>query len=145
MRSLASGLFERLAAPDALWHAYREVRSGKRRGPVMAAYEREADRDILALNDFVLFANDADTLRAARARIADWLARERALALNPAHNRIEHAAEPAVFLGYRISRGGIGPSRRLRRRLRARIRVAAAHGPEALRRTLVSYRGLLRF
>ena len=330
MRTLPSGLFERLAAPDALWHAYREVRSAKRRGPVMAAYELDADRDILALSrellagtyrprpwrlrlihdskprliaapavrdrivhrallaaigphferryiathftrgagtgvhqavlaflaanrrfafrlhldirryfpsirhpilerllfreirdrrvrwliqrilrsgesvyrselarltlppdllprpprtglplgswfsqwagafyldgldqlvkrelklpgylrymdDFVLFADDADTLGAARTAIADWLARERALALNPLHDRIERAADPAVFLGYRVSRAGTGPSRRLRRRLRARIRAAAGHGPEALRRTLVSYRGLLSF
>jgi len=330
MRSLPSGLFERLAAPDALWLAYRAVRAGKRRGPVMAAYELEADRDILALSrellaglyqprpwrlrlihdskprliaapavrdrivhrallaaigphferryiathftrgpgigvhqavlsflaanrrlpyrlhldirryfpsirhdileqllfreirdrrirwlirrilrsgegvyrsnlarltlppellprplrtglplgswfsqwagafyldgldqlvarelklpgylrymdDFVLFAEDAHTLRGARARIADWLERERALTLNPTHDRIEPAAAPAVFLGYRISRSGIGPSRRLRRRMRSRIRAAGLQGPGALRRTLVSYRGLLRF
>jgi hypothetical protein len=97
------------------------------------------------MDDFVLFGDDADALRAVRGEIADWLNRERALSLNPLHDRIEGAAEPAVFLGYRISRAGVGPSRRLRRRMRARIRAAANHGPEALRRTFVSYRGLLRF
>lgn len=330
MRSLPSGLFEQLAAPEALWRAYRQVRSGKRRGPVMAAYELEADRDILALSrellngayrprpwhlrlihdskprliaapavrdrilhrsllaaigphferryiathftrgpgtgvhqavlaflatnrrfacrlhldirhyfpsirhrllerllfheirdrrvrwliqqilrsgesvyrsdlaalalppavlplpprtglplgswfsqwagaffldgldqhvkramklpsylrymdDFVLFADDPETLRAARGEIAAWLLDARALSLNPRHDRIEQASEPAVFLGYRISRAGIGPSRRLRRRMRGRIATAARKGPEALRRTLVSYRGLLGF
>jgi hypothetical protein len=330
MKSLPSGLFERLAAPDALWLAYRDVRRGKRRGPVMAAYELDADRDILALSrelacggyrprpwrlrlihdakprlisapavrdrivhrsllaavgphferryiathftrgpgtgvhqavlaflaanrrfgyrlhldirhyfpsvrhailerllfreirdrrvrwlvqqilrsgvgvyrsalarsalppgvlplpprtglplgswfsqwagafyldgldqfvkrelkpaaylrymdDFVLFAEDAETLRSLRGEISDWLAEHRALGLNPRHHRIESGPEPAVFLGYRVSRAGLGPSRRMRRRMRGRIRAAAKRGPEALRRTLVSYRGLLQF
>jgi RNA-directed DNA polymerase len=97
------------------------------------------------MDDFVLFAEDLDTLRGARAALAGWLAEHRGLTLNPRHDRIEPTTAPAVFLGYRISRAGIGPSRRPRRRRRGRIRAAAVQGPESLRRTLVSYRGLLRF
>jgi len=97
------------------------------------------------MDDFVLFGESAERLTAARAAVADWLAAERGLTLNPRHDRIEAAAQPAVFLGYRVSRAGLGPSRRLRRRLRSRIQTAAHRGPEALRRTLMSYRGLLGF
>jgi hypothetical protein len=51
--------------------------------------------------------------------------------------------EPAVFLGHRISRSGIAASRRMRRRLKARVRSAALQGPDALKRSLISYRGLM--
>ena len=50
-----------------------------------------------------------------------------------------------MFVGYRISRAGITASRKLRRRLRQRVRTAAAKGAAALLRTLRSYRGLLIF
>ncbi len=50
MKSLPSGIFDQVAAADHLWRAYRAVRRGKRRGPVMAEYERNADLDILALS-----------------------------------------------------------------------------------------------
>ncbi|WP_295426485.1 reverse transcriptase domain-containing protein [uncultured Thiodictyon sp.] len=50
MKTLPRGLFDALAAPDALWLAYRAVRTGKRRGPAMAADELDADRDIMALS-----------------------------------------------------------------------------------------------
>lgn len=49
LRSLPSGTFDTLASPVALWQAWRAVRCGKRRGPVVARYEMEADRDLLAL------------------------------------------------------------------------------------------------
>ena len=52
---------------------------------------------------------------------------------------------PGVFVGYRISRAGITPSRKLRRRLPAKVRSAAARGEDALFRTITSYRGLLLF
>ncbi|HCS92804.1 MAG: hypothetical protein N838_02030 [Thiohalocapsa sp. PB-PSB1] len=97
------------------------------------------------MDDFVLFAEQAAVLEDARGAIRQWLAEHRGLTLNPKHWQIEPASTPAVFLGYRISSSGLGPSRRLRRRMRERIRNAAGRGPAALRQTLVSYRGMLRF
>ena len=97
------------------------------------------------MDDFVLFCDDAARLANARAAIADWLAAERRLALNPKHLEVVPNRAPAVFLGYRISRAGIAPSRKLRRRLRGRLRKAAARGEDAVVRSIRSYRGLLLF
>ena len=66
-------------------------------------------------------------------------------AANPKHGQIRPDREPAVFLGYRIARGGIAPSRKLRRRFKQRVRAAAREGDAALERCLKSYRGLLVF
>lgn len=71
---------------------------------------------------------------------------KRALTLNPRHYHVETTqSSPSVFLGYRVSHSGIGPSRKLRRRMQSRITVAAKKGPNALQRTLTSYRGLVLF
>lgn len=74
-----------------------------------------------------------------------WLAAERRLALNPKRWDVEPGPWPFVYLGFRVSRGGIEASKKLRRRMKARLRRAAARGPEALARTEASYRGLLLF
>jgi Reverse transcriptase (RNA-dependent DNA polymerase) len=97
------------------------------------------------MDDFVLFADDKTQLLEACTAIAVWLHEARALGLNPKHLAIEPTHIPAVFLGYRVSRAGISPSRKLRRHLRSRLRVAASRGEEALFRTLQSYRGLPLF
>ena len=97
------------------------------------------------MDDFVLFDDDATRLAEARAAIAEWLAHERGLALNPKHQEVVPGRAPSVFLGYRITRAGIAPSRKLRRRMRGRVRAAAARGEQALIRSIRSYRGLLLF
>jgi hypothetical protein len=97
------------------------------------------------MDDLVLFANDKTRLLNARASIAMWLADHRALRLNPKHLSIEPTQTPAVLLGYRVSRAGISPSRKLRRRFRGKLRAAAARGEAALCRTIRSYQGLLLF
>jgi hypothetical protein len=97
------------------------------------------------MDDFVLFANDQSQLLDARAAIATWLQYERALRLNPRHLTVAPTRTPAVFLGYRISRAGITPSRKLRRRLYQRLQAAASRSNTALVRTIRSYRGLLLF
>jgi hypothetical protein len=81
----------------------------------------------------------------AAETIGDWLLRERGLALNPKHGQIRPDREPGVFLGYRIARAGVAPSRKLRRRFKQRVRAAAREGDAALERCLISYRGLLVF
>jgi len=95
------------------------------------------------MDDSVLFANDRDTLVAARDLIASWLRQARGLDLNPKYGGIESTKVPSCFLGYRVSRAGLAPSRKLRRRLRANVQRAAKRGPDALVRTIRSYRGLL--
>jgi hypothetical protein len=97
------------------------------------------------MDDLVLFANDKARLLEARAAIAAWLQRERQLQLNPKHLTVEPTRTPAVLLGYRISRAGLAPSRKLRRRLRQRLHTAAATGEETLVRSIRSYQGLLLF
>ena len=95
------------------------------------------------MDDFVLFADERERLEAARELIREWLRRERGLELKPGCGRVGPAAEPKTFLGYRISRAGLSPSRKLRRRLAARITLAGQRGPEAVVRTVRSYVGLL--
>lgn len=97
------------------------------------------------MDDLVLFAEDRTHLLEARAAVAQWLHDERALRLNPKRLAVEPTRTAAVFVGYRISQAGIAPSRKLRRNLRRRVRLAAARGEESLIRTLRSYRGLLVF
>jgi RNA-directed DNA polymerase len=97
------------------------------------------------MDDFVLLAGDPGRLAEARSAIGDWLAAERGLALKAKGGQVRPAHEPATFLGFRISRAGVGPGRKLRRRFAARVRAAAGEGEAALTRCLVSYRGLLLF
>lgn len=97
------------------------------------------------MDDFVLFADDRPRLEECREILADWLAGYRALSLNPNHQAVLPNRDPGVFLGYRISRAGISPSRKLRRRMTRRLRRAACQGDEALIRSIRSYRGLLCF
>jgi RNA-directed DNA polymerase len=94
------------------------------------------------MDDFVLFADRAEALAEARERIGDWLARERGLALKdplvkPLDNRL-----PAVFLGFRVSRAGVGPGPKALHRLRRRLRAADDLDPEQLARSLQAFRGI---
>ena len=50
-----------------------------------------------------------------------------------------------MFLGYRVSRAGVSPSRKLRSRMAVSLRVAKKKGPTALERCVRAYRGLLMF
>lgn len=97
------------------------------------------------MDDFVLFGDDPKWLTNCRHAIADWLSHHRRLLLNSRHLQVAANRQPAVFLGYRIARSGLGPSRKLRRRMRGRLRLAAEKGDQALCRCLQSYKGLLLY
>jgi hypothetical protein len=97
------------------------------------------------MDDLVLFADDKARLHDARAAIAAWLTENCGLRLNPKHLVVEPTRTPAVFLGYRVSHTGMASSRKLRRRLRQRLRSAAAQGEGTLMRSIRSYQGLLLF
>ncbi len=97
------------------------------------------------MDDMALFAEEKPRLLEARTAVAQWLHEQRRLQLNLKRLAVEPTQTPAVFVGYRISQAGITPSRKLRRHLRHRVRLAAAKGEDALIRTVRSYRGLLVF
>ncbi len=97
------------------------------------------------MDDFVLFDDDPEPLEAARSAIVEWLAAERRLQLNRKRWDVVPTTHPGIFLGYRISRSGITPSRKLRRSLEKRLQRAAEQGHQALVCSLQSYQGLLLF
>ncbi len=97
------------------------------------------------MDDFTLFGDDWQELESARGAISGWLARERRLELNPKRWDVVPAAQPSTYLGYRVSRGGLQPSRKLKRRMRQRLRSVSRQGPRTLGRSLRSYRGLMTF
>jgi RNA-directed DNA polymerase len=97
------------------------------------------------MDDFVLFSDNRSQLAEARTAIATWLAEERRLQLHPKRWDVIPNKHPSIFLGYRISRAGITPSRKLRRSMSRRLRGAARKGHAPLVRSIESYRGLLLF
>jgi RNA-directed DNA polymerase len=97
------------------------------------------------MDDCVLFCDDKGHLEDCRTLLAAWLADNRGLTLNPNKLDVTPHHSPGVFLGYRISRSGISPSHKLRRRMKARLRLAAGKGDEALIRSIRAYGGLLCF
>lgn len=105
----------------------------------VVAYQRYMD-------DMALFANNAAVLERAFVEIADWLARERGLQLK-AGKGVQPTSQPATYLGMRVSRAGVRPGRKARRRLQVRLRAhrqdGSQHRPDALERSLHSYRAVL--
>ncbi len=97
------------------------------------------------MDDMALFSDDRETLLLARQQIAEWLQQARHLQLNPKRWDVLPNTAAGVFLGYRVSRAGISPSRKLRRSLVGRLRLAARRGYTPLVRCIRAYRGLLLF
>jgi RNA-directed DNA polymerase len=99
------------------------------------------------MDDFVLFGQSTRSLYAARNRIAEWLARERGLLLkDPAARPLDNRL-PTVFLGFRISRAGVGPGPKALRRLERKLpkfvdEGADALSPDHLERSLRAFRGM---
>jgi hypothetical protein len=96
------------------------------------------------MDDFVLFADRPETLDVCRARIIDWLDIERGLRLKVADAPALDNRQPGVFLGFRISRGGIGPGPKALKRLRRRLRRGDDLNPAHLARSLAAFRGMWR-
>lgn len=97
------------------------------------------------MDDLVLFADGKAQLVEARTAVGDWLGEQRALRLNPKRLAVEPTWTPATFVGYRISRAGIAPGRKLRRNFHRRLRLASERGEASLIRSIRSYHGLLVF
>lgn len=97
------------------------------------------------MDDFTMFADDQTCLLQARDAIAEWLSVHRRLELNPKHQHVHHTREGCTFLGYRVTRAGMTPGKKMLRRCRLNLRKAAQSGPNALARTVGSYRALFDF
>ncbi len=93
------------------------------------------------MDDLALFHDDPRALEVAHRHIEAWLREERGLALKP--STVQPCARGLTLLGYRVTRAGLAPSAKVLRRVRGRVQAAAQRGPEALSRTLASYRGLV--
>jgi len=70
---------------------------------------------------------------------------ERRLELNPKSWHVSPTSQPATFLGYRVSRAGILPGKKLRRRMKIRLRELCRQSDDKLLRSLHSYRGWMTF
>ena len=95
------------------------------------------------MDDFTLCGDDRPALVEAREAIREWLRSERKLELKPRHDAVQPTAEPSTFLGYRVSRSGLLPGPKAKRRLKQRLRQVDALGTERLARGLRAYRGVL--
>ncbi len=97
------------------------------------------------MDDFSLFTDDREQLLSARTQIAEWLLRERGLTLGRKRWEVFDTRDPTRFVGYRVSRAGVAPGPKVKRRLRKRLRAAAARGTDSLARSIASYRGVFLF
>ena len=95
------------------------------------------------MDDFTLFGDDPYALAEAQAAISEWLRNERKLELKPTAGAVQPTTQPSTFLGFRVSRAGLLPGPKARRRLRQRLRDASVLGPDRLTRGLRAYRGVL--
>lgn len=97
------------------------------------------------IDDLTLFGDDADALSAAGAELIAWLAEHRGLTLRSKEGGVQSTRRGCTFLGYRVTRAGLRPGPKMRRRMPRKLAEAAAKGPKALERTVASYRGLMWF
>jgi hypothetical protein len=95
------------------------------------------------MDDLVLFGDDPLFLADAREAIRSWLQAERRLELKRRRDGVQPTAQPASYLGFRVSRAGVLPGPKAKRRMRQRLADADAMGVDRLERSLGSYRGLL--
>ena len=81
---------------------------------------------------------------AAQAAASGWLEAHRRLALKDPSVHVHQTREPCTVLGFRLG-ASVRPGKKMERRLRGKVRAAAARGPSALARTVRSYRALWQF
>jgi hypothetical protein len=100
----------------------------------IASYQRYMD-------DITLFHDDPAVLESARNEIEAWLAQERGLTLSIA--TVRPTRDPSTYLGFRVSRAGLAPGPKAKRRLKQRLSRAGLTAPAQLARGLQAYRGVL--
>ena len=95
------------------------------------------------MDDFSLFHDDPARLEAAREAVPEWLLTERRLRLKDPVAPVQSTRQASSYLGFRVSRAGLAPGPKAKRRLRQRLRQAEAMGGVRLTKGLQAYRGLL--
>jgi RNA-directed DNA polymerase len=95
------------------------------------------------MDDIVLFSDDAAFLEAAREAVRSWLREERRLELKSRRSGVQPTSQPSTYLGFRVSRAGVLPGPKAKRRIRQRLAAADGMSGETLQRCLTAYRGLL--
>ncbi len=98
------------------------------------------------VDDLFLFGRGRAELRGWREDIGTWLAQERGLRLKHPDARVRSCAGHLDGLGHRITRVGVAPLPRARRRLRARV-AASLRGDQRvdIERSIASSVGILMF
>lgn len=95
------------------------------------------------MDDFALFSDSRQELEEARTAIAEWLPKNRKLQLKPRRDGIVPTSQPSTWLGCRISRAGVVPGPKAKRRMKRRLRDdGTLMTREQLQRTLQAYKGL---
>jgi hypothetical protein len=95
------------------------------------------------MDDFTLFGDCRRELEDHREAIREWLRGERRLELKRRRDGVRPTTQPSTFLGFRVSRAGVLPGPKAKRRLRRRLKNVETTGTEKLVRSLKAYRGLL--
>ena len=90
-----------------------------------------------------LFGDDRGQLVEAREAIRAWLQSERKLSLKTRRDGVLPTGQPGTFLGFRVSRAGVSPGPKAKRRLKRRLRAAESLGLDRLERSLQAYRGMM--
>ncbi len=98
------------------------------------------------MDDAALFSNSRSRLTEAREAARRWLASQRRLKLKDPEAQPRSTAGRFTYLGYRVSRSGIRPTKTMLERLRHRITELVLSGDvERIERSVASYRGVVRF
>lgn len=98
------------------------------------------------MDDITLFDDDRDTLSAAREQGRDWLWTQRRLRLKNPDAEVRSTDGVFEYLGYRISRRGIRPTRDAVLRAERRLSELARAGDQArVERSWASLMGWLKF
>jgi RNA-directed DNA polymerase len=98
------------------------------------------------MDDLALFSDSRAALEEARGEIGAWLGRERRLRLKHPQARVRSTRGRFTYLGYRVARAGVEPTREALRRMQRRVSELVLRGDAvSVRRSLASYRGVLTF
>ncbi len=98
------------------------------------------------MDDLALFHNSKKRLKKASSTLKTWLMNERRLYLKEPFAEVRSSRGKFNYLGFRITRGGITPSRKLMIKMRRRLKHIADKGDaELLKRSIESYKGIWKF
>ncbi len=98
------------------------------------------------MDDLTLFADSRPQLAEAREAVAHWLWQKRRLRLKHPSSEPRSTRRRFTYLGFRVSRAGLSPTRDLLRRLQRRVAQVVLHGDsERIARSIAAYQGIFTF